>query len=173
MDISESYSKYTCWIFPLIGLYPILKLNYSTPLLILLFLHIVLKQRPQITTSSVRSVALLTAFLAYFLITLSYSNNFTQGINEWIRLLPLLLIPPFIFFWNFSISPSEKTNFIKIFVFSNIVFCFLLLYILGFFDSIKGSLPEEISARFLSDYAEKIIHSKANPLFAWLFINKA
>ena len=102
MDISESYSKYTCWIFPIIGLYPILKLNYSTPLLILLFLHIVLKQRPQITTSSVRSVALLTAFLGYFLITLSYSNNFTQGINEWIRLLPLLLIPPFIFFWNFS-----------------------------------------------------------------------
>lgn len=173
MDISESYSKYTCWIFPIIGLYPILKLNYSTPLLILLFLHIVLKQRPQITTSSVRSVALLTAFLAYFLITLSYSNNFTQGINEWIRLMPLLLIPPFIFFWNFSISPSEKTNFIKVFVFSNIVFCFLLLYILGFFDSIKGSLAEEISARFLSDYAQKIIHSKDNPLFGWLFVNKA
>lgn len=116
---------------------------------------------------------LLTAFLSYFFITLFYSENFTQGINEWLRLLPLSLIPPLIFFWNFSITPNEKRNFIKVFVFSNLVFCFLLLYILGFFDSIQGSLAEEISNRILSDYAKKMVLSESHQLLNWLFVHKA
>lgn len=173
MEINVSYSRFTSWIFPILGLYPILKLNYSTPLLILLFLDIILKNRPKTTINSRRSVLLLTAFLAYFFITLFYSENFTQGINEWFRLLPLFLIPPLIFFWNFSITPNEKRNFIKVFVFSNLVFCFLLLYILGFYDSIKGSAVEEISNRILSDYAEKMMLSEPHQLLNWLFVHKA
>jgi hypothetical protein len=173
MEINLRFTRITSWIFPILGLYPIIKLNYSTPLLILLFLYIFLKDKPKTTINSSISVLLLTAFLSYFFITLFYSENFTQGINEWLRLLPLSLIPPLIFFWNFSITPNEKRNFIKVFVFSNLVFCFLLLYILGFFDSIQGSLAEEISNRILSDYAKKMVLSESHQLLNWLFVHKA
>ena len=125
MEINLRFTRITSWIFPILGLYPIIKLNYSTPLLILLFLYIFLKDKPKTTINSSISVLLLTAFLSYFFITLFYSENFTQGINEWLRLLPLSLIPPLIFFWNFSITPNEKRNFIKVFVISNLVYCFL------------------------------------------------
>lgn len=173
MDLKNDYTRFSNWIFPILGLYPILKLNYSTPLLILFFVNVILKNKPKITTSSIRSVFLLTGYLGYFLVSLLYSYDVSLGVNEWIRLLPLLLIPFFIFFWNVSISTAEKTNFIKVFVFSNAVFCLLLLFFLGFFSPINGNVFNEISTRILSDYAEKIIPYKTRSGYSWLFIQKA
>jgi O-antigen ligase len=173
MDLKNDYTRFSNWIFPILGLYPILKLNYSTPLLILFFVNVILKNKPKITTSSIKSVFLLTGYLGYFLISLFYSDDISLGVNEWIRLLPLLLIPFFIFFWNVSISTAEKTNFIKVFVFSNAVFCLLLLFFLGFFSPINDNVFNEISTRILSDYAEKIIAYKSMSGYSWLFIHKA
>lgn len=173
MDLKNGYTRFSNWIFPILGLYPILKLNYSTPLLILFFVYVVLKNKPKITTSSIKSVFLLTGYLGYFLISLFYSEDISLGVNEWIRLSPLLLVPPFIFFWNVSISTAEKTNFIKVFVVSNTVFCLLLLFVLGFFSPINGNVFNEITTRILSDYAEKIIAYKPISGYSKLFIHKA
>lgn len=166
-------TRFSNWIFPALGLYPILKLNYSTPLLMLFFVCVVLKHKPKVTTRDIKSVFLLTAYLGYFLISFLYSDDISLGFNEWTRLLPLLLVPLFIFFWNASISIVEKTNFIKVFVFSNTVFCLLLLFFLGFFSPIDGNVFNEITSRILSDYAEKIISYKSTPGYSWLFIHKA
>ena len=173
MDLKNGYTRFSNWIFPILGLYPILKLNYSTPLLILFFVYVVLKNKPKITTSSIKSVFLLTGYLGYFLISLFYSEDISLGVNEWIRLSPLLLVPLFIFFWNVSISTAEKTNFIKVFVVSNTVFCLLLLFVLGFFSPINGNVFNEITTRILSDYAEKIIAYKPISGYSKLFIHKA
>lgn len=173
MELKNDYSRYTNWIFPILGLYPILKFNYSTPLLILFFVYVVLQHKPKVTIPDIKSVLLLTGYLGYFLISLLYSDHISLGVNEWIRLLPLLLVPPFIFFWNVSISTTEKTNFVKVFVASNTVFCILLLFVLGFFSPTNGNIFSELSTRVLSDYAEKIIAYKTRSGGSWLFVHKA
>lgn len=173
MDLKNDYTRLSNWIFPILGLYPILKLNYSTPLLILFFVYVIIKHKPKVTKRKIKSVFLLTGYLGYFSISLLYSNNVSLGVNEWIRLLPLLLIPFFIFFWNVSISTIEKTNFVKVFIISNIVFCLVLLFVLGFFSPTNGNIFSELSRLVLSDYAEKIILYESRPEYSWLFIHKA
>jgi len=173
MELKNDHTRYSNWIFPILGLYPILKLNYSTPLLILFFVSVVLQHKPKVTMRDIKSVLLLTGYLGYFLISLLYSDDISLGVNEWIRLLPLLLVPPFIFFWNVSISTTEKTNFVKVFVASNTVFCIILLFKLGFFSPINGNIFSELNTRVLSDYAEKIIAYEASSGYSWLFIHKA
>ena len=117
----------------LLGLYPLLKFNLSSLILIsftvLSVIIGVLYDGFNFKKQNIYRFIALVAYLFILFISVSYSQNIDKAINRSIQFLPLLIAPFFVAFYEFQFSKSIKKKGVMVFVIANICFSIIITLI--------------------------------------------
>lgn len=110
--------------------YPLLKFNFSS-LLFIIFCVVALvyeirEKKLVITKNKLRQFLAFTAYFFLLLISVIYAEDPKKGIDWIVRLLPLLLVPLVILFFNPSFPKASKIRALNIYLFCNVIFIVIL-----------------------------------------------
>lgn len=157
----------------LLGLYPLLKFNFSSIIFILFVLtsiFIGFKYKTFVfNAKSLKSFLLYSLYFFLILISVFYSSNQQESINRIIQLSPLLFLPFILSFIRLQLTNHLKYLVLNIFVITNIIFSFVIIGILLYnFNKTSFHL-----AYFLFDYDKFQFTINENIGNDALFVHKA
>jgi hypothetical protein len=142
-------------ILGLIFIFPILPFNIVSILVITLVIAIILEKviSKDLVNKDYSNLIYTSVFYFILIITLSYSDNFTEGLKEVQKSLPIFLFT-LIFFFKKESSRSSIKIYLLIFIFANFAFI-IFLYRYFFTNFFLGChydmslLPNYIKIRYL------------------------
>lgn len=144
-----------------IFLFPILPFNIVSILIILLIISVIFEKvlsKTFLLNKNVKELRYSSIFFFVLIITLTYSENFSEGLKYIQKALPFLIIP-LVFYFKKNLSRNTTRNFLYIFISAN--FLFILLLYKYFFSTF-----------FIACYSEMSllpIHIKLEHLFKFPF----
>ncbi len=137
----------------LIGLYPLLKFDWSSKILILFcilaFITSILTKHLTFTKKNIQSFALVSSFFALLVVSMLYSYNSDAASKRIVQLSPLIIVPFLIYIANFKINKKAQNTILTVFVGSNILYTIIILF--TFFTNTE-SLYYDNLGRYLFDY---------------------
>lgn len=114
----------------LLGLYPLLKFNYSSQILIsfsTISVFIGIKYKTfNFDKKNWRSFLFLCAYLFLLFISVAYSTNTDNALKRSVQFLPLLIAPFFVSFYQFQFPKNFKKTTISVFIAANILFTIII-----------------------------------------------
>jgi hypothetical protein len=117
----------------LIGLYPLLKFDLSSKLLIvfcvLLIVDAIRNRTFLFSRKNIYSFLFTTGYFFVLIISGLYSQNKEAFFNTIIQLIPLFIIPFLLFFTGFSISTLKRNYIIKLFILVNLLYTLFISYV--------------------------------------------
>lgn len=130
MHPSGIFKKLSSLSFILLSFYPILPFHYSSILLITFLVSaIVLNYSGFINRVSSTTPKIIIIHAGYYLVlilSLIYSDNLNAGVDRVLQLSPLFFVPFVLIYFTPIIKASTKNIFSILFVFSNLIYTFLL-----------------------------------------------
>ena len=136
----------------LIGLFPLLKFDWSSKALILFCLTVLISgivfKSFIFNRQRTERFLLLSSYFLLLILSHFYSTNKEASIKALIQLSPLLIIPFIISFINIKLSNKIKTNALSIFVFGNVIYSFIIIYL--FFITVDFAVGD--LAYYLGNY---------------------
>lgn len=137
-----------------LALYPLLKFNISSIVLFGLLTFVVLKSYKErsinVSKKRVKVFVLFTLYFFAVVLSVLYSDDKQDAIKKITRLLPLLIVPGILVFCKPHISATQRTRVLNIFLFSNLVFVFILFSIY----SVSNELNNFSFIEVLTNYVE-------------------
>lgn len=117
--------------FLLLACYPLLKFNISSFLLIvfcvLALINSIKERRFYFTIRNTKRFLLFTFYFFLLIISILYSEDDNKAVNRILQLLPLLLVPFVIIFFNPIFTERLKSRALSLFLFCNVVYVIILI----------------------------------------------
>lgn len=136
----------------LLGIYPLLKFNFSSIALIgfcaLALINGVKHKTINFKKSNVLKFMALCSYFLMLIFSITYSTNKAEALDRVTQLSPLIIVPFILSFTNFKLSKNRRTIFLKVFLIANLLFTFIVL-IVFFYNLNKWDFD---TSYFLFDY---------------------
>lgn len=117
----------------LLGFYPLLKFDWSSKTIILFCLvsltSAIINKNVSFSKKSFYKFLIMAGYFLILLVSILYSSNKAEAIKNIIQLLPLLIIPIFLSFTNFSISKKNVSTIFILFISVNVIYTVLIFYL--------------------------------------------